>query len=80
MGVSDRVHELRRREVNAGYTNIDFYLSFGERVKQIKRDLLAFLIRAKKEGKTVVGYGAPAKGNTLLELLRDTDRLHRLHG
>lgn len=66
MGVSDRVHELRRREVNAGYTNIDFYLSFGERVKQIKRDLLAFLIRAKKEGKTVVGYGAPAKGNTLL--------------
>lgn len=64
--ISDRVYELKRREVEDGYADINRYLSFGEKVKAIKRDILRFLIQAKEEGKTIVGYGAPAKGNTLL--------------
>ena len=42
------------------------YSGFSERVKETKRKLLEFLISAKRDGKTVVGYGAPGKGNTLL--------------
>jgi 2-polyprenyl-3-methyl-5-hydroxy-6-metoxy-1,4-benzoquinol methylase len=64
--VSEQVLQLREREINSGYSNIDHYLAFGERVKAVKRDILKFLIKAKEEGKTIVGYGAPAKGNTLL--------------
>ncbi len=64
--VSSRVTELRTREITAGLTNLQSYLSFGEQVKETKRKLLQFLIRLKSEGKTIVGYGAPGKGNTLL--------------
>ena len=45
---------------------METYSSSSERVHSTKRDILEFLIRAKREGKTVVGYGAPGKGNTLL--------------
>jgi 2-polyprenyl-3-methyl-5-hydroxy-6-metoxy-1,4-benzoquinol methylase len=61
-----RVEELRQRELNAGYDHLSTYISFTERVKETKRKLLEFLIAAKRSGKTIVGYGAPAKGNTLL--------------
>ncbi len=61
-----RVEDLRQRELAAGYDRLDAYLSFTERVKETKRRLLDFLIAAKRNGKTIVGYGAPAKGNTLL--------------
>jgi SAM-dependent methyltransferase len=61
-----RVGDLLSREESAGFTNVDHYLSFGEQVKETKRKLLNFLITAKNTGKSVVGYGAPAKGNTLL--------------
>src|SRR5690606_32466022 len=54
------------REREAGVLGLDYYRSFGERVKETKRQLLDFLIQARREGKTVVGYGAPGKGNTLL--------------
>jgi len=64
--ISDGVYELKQREIDAGYTDINYYLTFGEKVKAIKRDILSFLIQAKEEDKTIVGYGAPAKGNTLL--------------
>lgn len=64
--VSARVDDLRTRETAAGYGNIDHYLSFHRRVQSLKRDLLQCLIALKKEGKKIVGYGAPAKGNTLL--------------
>jgi len=64
--VSSRVTELRTREIDAGLTKLQFYLTFGEQVKETKRKLLQFLIRIKSEGKTIVGYGAPGKGNTLL--------------
>ncbi len=61
-----RVAELLAREEQAGLRRLDTYVSFGEGVKRTKRRLLEFLIAAKERGKTIVGYGAPAKGNTLL--------------
>jgi hypothetical protein len=64
--VGNRVLELKNREEASGLTNIEYYLSFGERVKETKRKILDFLIKVKREGKSIAGYGAPAKGNTLL--------------
>jgi len=66
MKISKRVSELRQSEMGAHYTKIETYLSFEEKVKAIKRETLKFLIEAKEEGKSIAGYGAPAKGNTLL--------------
>jgi hypothetical protein len=67
--LSPRVAELLAREHAAGLTSLDTYLEFGKRVKQVKRDVLQWLIQAKNNGKKLVGYGAPAKGNTLLNYL-----------
>ncbi|MUG98022.1 methyltransferase domain-containing protein [Scytonema sp. UIC 10036] len=64
--ISPRVIELRAKEEAAGFTNIKNYFSFGEKVKETKFKLLEFLILAKRQGKTIAGYGAPGKGNTLL--------------
>ena len=64
--VSKRVSELRQREMDAHYTEIETYLSFEGKVKAIKRETLKFLIEAKVAGKSIAGYGAPAKGNTFL--------------
>jgi len=64
--VGERVIALREREQRLGYTGIELYRSFAEKVMAIKRDILEFMIKAKREGKSIVGYGAPAKGNTLL--------------
>ena len=64
--VSDAVNGLRERELAEGFGELAFYRGFEERVTRTKRALLQFLIDAKAEGKTIVGYGAPAKGNTLL--------------
>jgi len=63
---SGRVAALLSREREAGLERIESYRGFAENVRKVKRDLLSFLIRAKEDGKTVAGYGAPAKGNTLL--------------
>lgn len=64
--VSARVDELRVREESAGFTQLNRYRSFTEQVKETKRELLEFLIQSKRGGKQIVGYGAPGKGNTLL--------------
>ncbi len=64
--VSDRVALLKAKEQKAGLDNVDAYLQFSDRVMSTKRKLLSFLIELKNAGKTIVGYGAPAKGNTLL--------------
>jgi 2-polyprenyl-3-methyl-5-hydroxy-6-metoxy-1,4-benzoquinol methylase len=64
--VGDRVVLLRQQETAAGMLTLDYYRGFGERVKRVKRDLLSFLIDARERGRKVVGYGAPGKGNTLL--------------
>jgi SAM-dependent methyltransferase len=61
-----RVAGLEGEEWSAGLGKIETYHAFAEQVKATKRRILDFLIKAKNEGKTVVGYGAPAKGNTLL--------------
>lgn len=64
--ISQQVKELRAREEIAGFTNLEHYFSFSEQVKETKFKLLDFLITAKREGKSIAGYGAPGKGNTLL--------------
>lgn len=64
--VEARVRALREREAAEGLGGLEPYLAFGERVREVKRALLDFLIEAKRAGRTVAAYGAPAKGNTLL--------------
>lgn len=64
--VGDRAHALRNREIAAGFNRLEAYRNFGEQVKETKRRLLEFLIQAKRAGKSIAGYGAPGKGNTLL--------------
>jgi SAM-dependent methyltransferase len=64
--VGDRVIALRERERAYGLGDLATYARFEERVKETKRRLLDFLIAVKRAGKRVVGYGAPGKGNTLL--------------
>jgi hypothetical protein len=63
---SDAVDHLLASERAAGLDALDGYANFAEKVLKVKSDLLQFLEQAKVDGKTVVGYGAPAKGNTLL--------------
>lgn len=64
--VSARAMEMRKREEEAGTTRLETYSRFAEQVKETKRKLLEFLIAAKRSGKRIAGYGAPGKGNTLL--------------
>jgi len=64
--VRDAVDRLKERENAYGLGHLAGYVSFAEKVKETKRKLLEFLIRAKREGKRISGYGAPGKGNTLL--------------
>jgi SAM-dependent methyltransferase len=64
--VTERARRLRQKEVDAGILRIETYAGFAERVKETKRKLLEFLISAKRAGKRIAGYGAPGKGNTLL--------------
>jgi 2-polyprenyl-3-methyl-5-hydroxy-6-metoxy-1,4-benzoquinol methylase len=64
--VTPSPQRLRERESKFGLTDLAAYLSFSEQVRETKRALLSFLIEAKRKGQSIVGYGAPAKGNTLL--------------
>lgn len=64
--VSARVTELRQREQTLGYRTMDTYAAFEARVRETKRRLLELLIGVKRSGKRIAGYGAPGKGNTLL--------------
>ena len=64
--VTDAGADLLRVETDCGYGSIDFYTGFQPSVDKIKRDLLSFLVEQKAAGKSIVGYGAPGKGNTLL--------------
>jgi hypothetical protein len=64
--VSPRVKELLERERALGLTDLKAYAAFAEQVKETKRKLLEFLIGGKRARKSVAGYGAPGKGNTLL--------------
>lgn len=64
--VSPRVTALHRRELDEGLTDPARFRSFQDRAATVRHHLLDFLLTAHERGKTVVGYGAPAKGNTLL--------------
>jgi 2-polyprenyl-3-methyl-5-hydroxy-6-metoxy-1,4-benzoquinol methylase len=64
--ITQRVIAMRELEQRAGLTRIESYRSFAEMVKRTKQELLQQLIEIKKARKTIVAYGAPGKGNTLL--------------
>jgi len=85
---SERLLALQAEETAAGVDTLGYYSDFEERVFETKRKLLEFLIEAKRAGKRIVGYGAPGKGNTLLNfcgIRRDfidftVDRNHHKQG
>ena len=64
--VHGRVAAMKAKEKAAGHFDLAYYTNFSERVKESKRQILSFLIEAKRAGKSVACYGAPGKGNTLL--------------
>jgi hypothetical protein len=64
--IAQRVIDLRASEVAAGFADLTPYFSFAEKIKATKFKLLDFLIQTKRKGKSIAGYGAPGKGNTLL--------------
>jgi len=66
LATTDRAKALKAREIENGFRDLKCYDSFAEQVRETKRKLLEFLIKAKREGKSIAGYGAPGKGNTLL--------------
>jgi SAM-dependent methyltransferase len=64
--VTDRVRGLREQEEDAGLDQLDAYQQFSGQVKRSKLDILRFFLDTRGAGKIIAGYGAPAKGNTLL--------------
>ena len=62
----DNVRRVLEREKAYGHFDLAYYDRFSERVKESKRKILEFLIGAKRQGKSIAAYGAPGKGNTLL--------------
>jgi SAM-dependent methyltransferase len=61
-----RLGALRQRERDRGLGGLAYYASFAQQVRNTKHKLLDLLIRLRREGQTIAGYGAPGKGNTLL--------------
>ena len=64
--ISPSVDALLKKEIDKGINNLDYYARFQQQAMTVKLDLTEFLIHQKKAGKKVAGYGAAAKGNTLL--------------
>jgi SAM-dependent methyltransferase len=64
--VSERAKQLRARELSLGFDKLQTYETWNEKVKATKRKILSALFELKNQGKSIVGYGAPGKGNTLL--------------
>jgi hypothetical protein len=60
------VRDLREEELSAGMAEMTYYKDFRKNVEKVRTHVQEFFLQAKKDGKTVVGYGAPGKGNTLL--------------
>jgi len=63
--ISPNVAALLNEEIKKGVNSLSYYVGYQERIQQIKYDTWTFLIEQQKKGKTVVGYGAASKGNTL---------------
>ncbi len=72
--ISKEVEELAAKEEEDGYNTEEIYHKFANRVYEVKRKLNQFVEDAKKEGKTISGYGAPAKGNTLINFCKLTSK------
>jgi 2-polyprenyl-3-methyl-5-hydroxy-6-metoxy-1,4-benzoquinol methylase len=64
--ISAKVLEIQKKEQRLGFESLACYVQFSVIVQQLRTDLLNFFLDCKKKGKKIVGYGAPAKGNTLL--------------
>ena len=64
--VNSSVERIIKKEIECGLTDISTYTNFGKKIKKIKKSIKEFFDLAKKENKNIVGYGAAAKGNTLL--------------
>jgi len=64
--VTKQVTNLRAKELAEGFSGLEKYFTFAEKVRETKRNLLELLIKLKREKRTIAGYGAPGKGNTLL--------------
>jgi 2-polyprenyl-3-methyl-5-hydroxy-6-metoxy-1,4-benzoquinol methylase len=64
--ISERVGALLQVEEQTGLLSTAYYAGFQAKTDQVKNDFLAFLLEAKKKGKIIAGYGAAAKGNTLM--------------
>lgn len=63
---SEKVNEVLQREAQAGMSTAGYYADFQAKTDKVKNDFLVFLLDARRQGKTVVAYGAAAKGNTLM--------------
>jgi SAM-dependent methyltransferase len=63
---SSRLLELRQAEIDEKSNDFSTYLEFGKRIQQMKSENLTYLEKAKQQGKRIYGFGAPVKGNTLL--------------
>jgi len=68
--ITEKVIALLEKEHDAGLLNIETYRKFSKNVEIVKEKLYDFCINAKKENKKIIGYGAPAKGNTLLNFCK----------
>ena len=64
--ICGKVTELLDREASAGMNRAEYYQGFQQHANKVKNDFIAFLLGAKRQGKTVAAYGAAAKGNTLM--------------
>ena len=73
--IKDNVKILNSKEIQFGLDKIEIYKTFQKQIEKIKCKIQEFFINTKNEGKKVVGYGAPAKGNTLLNYCKITSEL-----
>ena len=64
--ISKNVDRLRNNEIVEGISKVEYYTNFQEEIFALKREILDFFIKAKEKNKIICGYGAPGKGNTLL--------------
>ena len=64
--ISNNVKKILQKEIEFGLTKISTYINFQNQINQTKKNIRKFFISAKKSHKKIVGYGAAAKGNTLL--------------
>ncbi len=64
--INDQVRTILQKEERIGMGTVDYYTGFQGKAEKVKDDFIAFLIEAKRQGKSVAAYGAAAKGNTLM--------------